>query len=239
MKRLLTYSLLFFITYLPLYAQSNLFESQVKLADVIIEGEILSQTSYWNKERTFIYTKNTIKVYKVFKGMATTETIDVLSIGGKVGEQLMTHSGIMLKEGDAGLFMVKQNLGQNDLVHGSFILYDKLQKKGFSATEGVFEHIEQDIYRKVAQITGESLHIKQATSLFYESTPSAGLRTEAINIESLIPAIVTAGTRTKLTINGSGFGATRGTNGNVLFLMPMQAEQCLQPCLAEGLISPN
>lgn len=217
MKRLLTYSLLFFITHLPLYAQSNLFETQVQLADVIVEGEILSQFSYWNKERTFIYTKNTVKVYKILKGTATTETIDVLSIGGQVGDQLMTHSGIMLKEGDAGLFMVKQNLEQNDLIHGSFILYDKLQKKGFSATEGVFEHIEQDIYSKVAQIMGKSLQIKQATSLFYETNSTANLRTEAINIESFIPATVTAGTRTKLTINGSGFGATRGTNGNVLF----------------------
>ncbi|TAH22194.1 MAG: PKD domain-containing protein [Cytophagales bacterium] len=216
MKRLL--SLLLVLTfYLPIFAQSGLFESQIQSADWVVEGEILLQRSYWNKEHTFIFTQNTVKVYKTLKGNITSETIEVVSIGGQVESQMMTHSGIMPKEGDAGLFMVKQNLQQNDLVHGSFVLYDKLQKKGFSTVAGVFEDIEQDLYKKVAMLTGSPLSVKNPNSVFYESKPKSSLRTEAINVESFIPATVTAGTRTKLTINGSGFGNTRGANGNVLF----------------------
>ncbi len=238
MKSLLFSLCITFIFYSSLCAQ-DLLPQQVSAADAIVEGEIVSQSSFWNPDRTFIYTKNTVRVYKVFKGSLPTETVDIVSLGGQVGDKLIKHSGIMPHVGDAGVFFAQQKSNQYEEVHGSFIIYDKLQKKGFSSTGTLYESVENEVYRKIKQATKADLQVKDNASLFYETKPKSNGRVEAINVESLVPATVTAGTRTKLTINGSGFGATRGTNGNVLFSDAATGGATLRAAFFAGVNQPD
>ena len=54
-----------------------------------------------------IYTTNTVKVHKVFKGQPL-ETVEVLTVGGSIGyEALMISHGLKLQKGNIGLFMLK------------------------------------------------------------------------------------------------------------------------------------
>jgi PKD repeat protein len=91
-----------------------------------------------------------------------------------------------------------------------------MQKKAFSAINGLYQNVENDLYGKIRQ-KGFFIQTKNANSLFYEKTAKSNARTEVVEVTSIFPITATAGTRTKMTITGSGFGANRGTNGNVLF----------------------
>lgn len=217
MKKLIPILAWFVLFFNGLYAQSDEFlQQQVQVADVVIEGEVIAQSSFWNPERTMIYTKNTVAIYKVFKGQVSSETLEIITMGGTVGDRMITHAGIMPREGDAGTFLVKKtNLGYEEL-NGTFILYDKLQKKAFSTFSGVYQSVENELYPRFRQ-QGLSVNVRKNESLFYDIKPKSNLRTEAIDVTSFFPTAATAGTRTKLTITGTGFGATRGANGNVLF----------------------
>ena len=37
----------------------------------IFEGEVISKLSYWNEDKSHIYTINVVNIYKVFKGIST------------------------------------------------------------------------------------------------------------------------------------------------------------------------
>ncbi|WP_143090897.1 PKD domain-containing protein [Thermoflexibacter ruber] len=234
MKKVLLGFLAFLAFHLAVYAQSSLLTEQVQQSDLIVEGKIIAQSSFWNPDRTLIYTKNTVEVYKVFKGNVSSENIDIVSIGGKVGDKMMTTASLMPQQGEIGLFLVKQKQKQNEMLTQGFVLYDVLQKKAFSATGFLFESVENDLYGVLKQQTGHSFQTKKSTSFFLEPKPrKSNARTESIEIESFVPATVTGGTRTKLTINGSGFGEQRGRNGNVYFSNAETGGSTLKPLIED------
>lgn len=74
-------------------------------ASIIVEGKVTGQRGFWNTAHTSIYTAKTITVYKVFKGTITGNQVEIVTLGGRVGDQML-----LVKDGDnlpvqgAGLF---------------------------------------------------------------------------------------------------------------------------------------
>lgn len=60
---------------------------QVGRATAIVEGRLATSRTFWNAAHTRIYTAYTVQVYKVFKGVITGPTIELLYFGGQVGSQ--------------------------------------------------------------------------------------------------------------------------------------------------------
>lgn len=60
---------------------------QVAAASTVIEGRVIASRAFWNSAHTTIYTANTVQVYKVFKGDVSGPTIEILTLGGRVGDQ--------------------------------------------------------------------------------------------------------------------------------------------------------
>ena len=198
-------------------------EKQIKNSGFIIEGEVLSKKSYWDKENKNIYTLSTVQVHKVFKGEIVT-IIDVVTPGGVVGlnAEIVTPS-LNLNINDIGVFMLHDN--NIELQHMS-----KRQYKPYSSALGFYKY---NLYKDVAA-NQFNKKVGITTSFYNElmsHTKTGYIDVTNFKVEkklsgynqsknSLIPSgitfsptILSAGTQEVLTINGSGFGSVKGKVG--------------------------
>ncbi|MFI5203370.1 MAG: hypothetical protein ACHQF2_02650, partial [Flavobacteriales bacterium] len=99
------------------YAQCSMYEvplaSRTQAAQTIFEGKVLSQTCFWNDAHNFIYTANTLEVYKVFKG-TTGNTVVLITEGGIIGnEKHVLEPSLELEPGETGVFFTENSLPLN------------------------------------------------------------------------------------------------------------------------------
>lgn len=227
----LTFLLLTFLISIPtIYAQVSLREvslkEQVDNSSLVAEGKVVAQRSFWDADHKLIYTANTVEVYKVFKGDVV-ETIEVLTVGGVVGlTALVSSHALKLHEGNIGVF----TLHNNDVPITTINRTDKKQFRAYSGVQGFYEYdlhnntvinkfsqrkgIQNSLYTDIMNITkgnykevasfnvlGEQKKFSQKNNLL----PPASI--------TFTPTTITAGTKSVLTINGTGFGATKGKVG--------------------------
>ncbi|MGH1386618.1 BspA family leucine-rich repeat surface protein [Kordia sp.] len=188
---------------------------RVHKASIIIEGEVISQQGYWDAKRQNIFTVNTIKPFKNFKGtLLNNSTIDVITMGGTVGlTRLDISNALKLNIGDVGLFILKDSpvsltKSGNFLttVEGTqgFIKYDLFDG---SANDGFkrYPSVEKQLYALLASKVGKNFSVLKKVNLFQNN------KNVQVNfISSYIPTIVNAGVSEVITIIGSGFGSTQG-----------------------------
>ncbi len=189
-------------------------------ADMVFEGIIVQRDALERKGSNLIFTKNTILLTKIWKGepKGETKTIELISEGGQTATQMtQTAENRFLYQNFAGVFFAKQTPNGLQILNGGALHYDKLNRKAASMNRDVFENIETDLYAKITENTGKNYRKLAENDLFLETKNKGNARTEAIEISSFVPTEVTGGTLMKLTINGSGFGAERGVEGNVYF----------------------
>ena len=80
-------------------------EQRVTNAQIIFEGRVISQTSFWNEKHTNIFTSNVVEVFKVFKGVLMGAKVEIITEGGTVGMQKESISHTLeLTVGDVGIF---------------------------------------------------------------------------------------------------------------------------------------
>ena len=201
-------------------------QQQIEKSSLVIEGEVISKKSFWDEGKNNIYTLNTIKVYKVFKGQVF-KTIDVITLGGVVGlhAEIVTPS-LNLTKSNIGVFTLEEN-SNIKLNSKSF----KKQFKPYSSAQGFYEY---SLYQNVASNPFKSL--KGISTSFYDKIMSytkknyidiahfnveekqllKARKVKGILIPSSItfsPSTISAGTKSVLTINGSGFGSIKGKVG--------------------------
>jgi hypothetical protein len=118
--------LLFFFGFLILsfnvIAQRTI-KDRVIDADLIVEGQVIEQHSFWDDKKDNIYTVNTIRVSKYFKGgQSLDDLIEVITRGGTVEDvsQLFTHN-LQLQVGQEGVFLCKSYYRQ-DIRSSSFFV---------------------------------------------------------------------------------------------------------------------
>src|SRR6476620_9662695 len=68
---------------------------KVSKASLIVEGKVTSKKSFWNDAHTMIFTANTIKVYKLFKGALSDKTIEIVTQGGSLGNSAVLVSDLL------------------------------------------------------------------------------------------------------------------------------------------------
>jgi hypothetical protein len=112
MKRNLTILIAILAAQLAALAQPRAFSipERTEGASLVVEGKIVHQTSYWNKDRTKMFTSNFVQVSKVFKGEKTPQTVEIVTRGGFVGDefQLLPHE-TEINAGEEGIFFLSPN----------------------------------------------------------------------------------------------------------------------------------
>ncbi len=186
------------------------YNQQLSFCDKIIEGKIVSQTSYVGQDGN-IYTSNSVEVYRVLKGNVGFD-FDFTTEGGVYGDkmQLVTPS-VQVSIGDYGLLVIKDELarGVNNLA-STFIPINEVNGSvlGFRGLES-----REEVYDEIARFTGSTTVEVRRISLDYpENQPNR----QTPVIDAVSPLVVTAGTKTIITITGQGFGAEQG-DGKVFF----------------------
>ena len=198
-------------------------QKRADMSGLIVEGKIINKKAKWNQDQSFIYTLNTVELYKSFKGDAPAKTIEIITEGGAVDLNMITASpSLELGMGETGVFLLTEHnlplLGESQVKNRyigvasvqSFIEYDLDEQKAYDYQE-TFGDIATSLYATLQDVTG--MPIKEINKVVLD--PWFGrirpLATPVITSFSL--DTVSAGTETLLTINGSNFGFARGSGG--------------------------
>jgi hypothetical protein len=196
--------------------------ARVQQAEAIFEGKVIAKKSFWNKQHNYIYTANTVEVYKIFKGNFTTDKTEIITPGGVVGDKaIVAEPALKLSRGETGIFFANFNHA-NLPVTGtimkplagpqSFIQYN-IAENSAADIFATYQGITSNLYKKIAALTKtnyQTVHPFNVDIASEESGRSAPV------VTNLNPLSLSAGTKTAVTISGSGFGATQG-NGHVSF----------------------
>jgi hypothetical protein len=194
---------------------STTIDQRVDESNLVIEGKIIATTPFRGEKVNLIYTNYEIEVFRIFKGDISTETIEMVSVGGKLGDEIVVATpSFEGRIGQVGIFMlttykgnVIDNSRPNLLVgvaeNASIINYHPFQQSIRDVFGEIFD-TRVKLYQRIAGITHQNDIIKivptaQKGSLLVPS------------ITSFTPTTVTAGTETLLTITGTAFGAAAGT----------------------------
>jgi len=200
-------------------------DEKISRSELIVEGKVTEQKSFWNPQHTMIYTSNTVEVYKLFKGAINISAIEILTVGGSVGTENITASDLLeLSEGNIGVFFCYSNTINLRSPSSGRLLYDV-----WSSSQGYFKYdaisltanapfvrindIENNLYRTLEEKTGRSY---QSLKPYKLEARASNNRIEAVSITSFSPTTVNAGatldpTNNVLTITGTGFGSPSGS----------------------------
>lgn len=199
---------------------------QIENASLVVEGKVIAKQSFWDADHKKIYTANTVDVFKVFKGKATS-TVEVITIGGTVGfDALMVFPSLKLQVGDIGMFTLNdttislttkaKNQNKQYIVYSSsqgfykYSLNKDVAINPFNKTQG----ISSVFYNKISNLTkSKYAEIKSFDINALQLKSAQNNKALAISISSFTPSTAEAGKKTVLTINGSGFGVTKGKVG--------------------------
>lgn len=63
-------------------------------ADIILTGKVTHKKAEWNFDKTRIYTRTTLKVDEYLKGSDSENTVEVICLGGEIGEigEIYSHT---------------------------------------------------------------------------------------------------------------------------------------------------
>ncbi|PNQ72746.1 hypothetical protein C1T31_09525 [Hanstruepera neustonica] len=200
-------------------------QEQIAKASKVVEGEVVMSESFWNDAQDNIYTRHRIQISKVFKGVSANE-IDIITLGGVVGlEAMVVSNALELDEGDMGVFILNDtpNSEFNRDNINSYIPYSDIQSfykysaelnlaaNIFKSYSGIINNFHQVITTELGRpytVISDS-PIDSNINAINANRSSSSLPV----ISSFSSYNTTAGTKTILTINGSGFGTEMPTVG--------------------------
>lgn len=187
---------------------------RVNASTLITEGKVIQIKSFWNADRTMIYTANTIAVSKVYKGMSQiySGTIEIITLGGTVNDKaIKVEPELELAMGEIGIFMLIQKDGQWVSESGpqGFIKIDKVDA---SASDIFNQYPPFSIYTNIENLTKQKAVVVNAgiTKIVFSAKRAAA------TISSISPKTINAGTTSTLTIKGTNFKSTIDTS-SVMF----------------------
>jgi len=94
---------------------SQSFQSKLKSltdgAGVVLTGKVIKQTSFWNTDRSRIYTEVTVQADEYLKGNFSDNTLSLKTLGGEVGNvgELYSHMPKFTNDEEVLLFVKKDN----------------------------------------------------------------------------------------------------------------------------------
>lgn len=183
-------------------------KERVDASTLIIEGAVSAKRAYWNQEGNMILTDNTVKISRIYKGSFTGSSLEVMTLGGVVGDKAVKVSPeLELEIGDIGIFMLIYKDGHWVAESGpqGFINIDK------------HTAIASDVFNTYPPFTIQSDVIGlsgQNPVLVNPSLTDISISTKraAPSISSISPSTISAGTSSILTIKGSNFNAAMDTS---------------------------
>jgi Secretion system C-terminal sorting domain/Matrixin/IPT/TIG domain len=194
-------------------------EKRMATAQLVFEGEVIHSSSYYGDNGN-IYTSHIVRIDKVIKGSPATTTLEIILEGGTVGDKsLWISHHLILGPKSSGVFFLNP-LG---VAHPAKLGQQRLAYDVYADSQGFIEYMAQPgatiavepfhVYRSIATDLYPLLGLSEAQAPMKHKPIPLRIAGGPI-IDSIRPLEVTAGTRTTLSIYGSGF---QDGKGSVLF----------------------
>lgn len=212
-------------------------------SDLIIEGKVTGQRSFWNSYHNMIYTASTVEVYKIFKGTLAATSIEILSEGGTVGlDKITVEPSLQIGIGETGIFTCEtvKHVKGNVVSRGGLPQYEAYASaQGFirynidNQTAADPFNVYTDIDNQVYSVVNPSGSYQEIRPFNFHSTQHINPNFAAVSISGFSPTTITAGTGTTITITGSGFGSTQGAgtvgfknadDGGATYITPLASQ---------------
>ncbi len=191
-------------------------EQRVDMSDVIAEGEVITQSSYFNEDRSLIYTSHLLKVSRYLSLNPTTEFIEVITEGGIVGNTMLkVEPELTINTGDKGIFFLEyfDNSNSYDEIvkfrgvaaNQSVLIYDKVEGNLIDAYFN-FTNAELQLIPLLEKLSGNSFKFTNGNG---QNNKNSGVPLPLPLVFPTITAITspsTAGTFTSVVITGNNFG---------------------------------
>ena len=192
-------------------------DQKINESEYIIEGEVIQQQSFKSKAKNKIFTLNTIKVLSVLKGNVS-QQINIVTAGGSVGKQMEFASSLLsLKKGQVGMFFLNKEMDLPDYTDVYTVFASAQGFYNYNLNEErvseVYNYYNFNAFYTLLQ-EDYNLKVKQLYHPFVWENNNNVNRLTVIN--NFSPLTVSAGIGNQITINGFGFGNTRGAS-KVLF----------------------
>ncbi|GAA4028363.1 hypothetical protein GCM10022409_10580 [Hymenobacter glaciei] len=195
-------------------------ELRVQLSSLVIEAEVRDAQSFWDAGHHRLFTRHRLQVFSVLKGQAADTTgLVLLTEGGRLGldQQILTNT-LQLVPGQRGVLFLAPAAWPG-LPGAGHLLTAVGSQQGFievNPTDGTaaepfrtYPALDAAFYQRLAGLTGQPRQLLQPLPVLRSAAKPAG--TLAPLVTGLSPLSLPAGVGAVLTINGSGFGSSRGT----------------------------
>jgi hypothetical protein len=190
----------------------------VQSSELMVRARVIERQSIWNTSKTKIYTVHHLLVLESYKGNPNAE-LTLITEGGDLPELSVEFSDrIDLFTGDEAVLLLNQIPGHwkglpsypNAFCVGTSLEGVFMVNPINRSVTDIFDRFNNidELKRSFQNISGETARI--FISELRNNLPETNGSTAA-TISTLSPTVITAGTKSILTINGTGFGATRGT----------------------------
>ena len=183
----------------------------------VVDGKVTGKTPLYGLDG-LIYTKYDFHIYSIYKGDEHLKEVSFISLGGTMeDEALVVCPSLHFDIGEEGIIGLRAHA--HDWIDGatmmpvsadySWIGIDRMSKRA----EDFLGRIHQldNLNKFIEEVSGNKV-LKVDAPGVSEDIPEV-----MITINSISPLITQAGRGQVVTVKGSGFGATRGGVGAVLF----------------------
>ncbi len=185
-------------------------QDRVNASSLIVEAVIGSKTSYWNTEKTMIYTSTTLHVSKVYKGSSLISggTLNVITLGGTIGNKaIKVEPEMETSTGEIGIFMLVNKAGNWVSESGPQGII-RIDKHTAVANDVFNTYPAFSIANTIKALTAiEPVLIDEWLTKIKIVTKRA-----TPTISSISPKTITAGTSSVLTVKGTNFLSSIDTN---------------------------
>lgn len=174
--------------------------SKLHRSALVVQGTVVSQEAFFGPDG-LIRTRHTLEVAHTFKGVSD-PTLEVITEGGVMGNTLqVVQPSVQLRGQRTVLLFLNEADGGTWTPDRVFPISDNV----------VQNHAMNDLYRWLDKELGTD-HAPLFNHVPHDRTASQTIP----SIASISPPVVSAGTRTAITISGQGFG-TEQAAGRVAF----------------------
>lgn len=245
MKRFLMPLMGMMVLLLPFLSQAQYaltpisLDQRINNSDLIIEAEVMESVSFINNLDQHIYTANHLKVYKIFKGFASTAQVTLISPGGIVGDiGESVCPSIDLNTGTIGTFFLYQSDMTSEVFTKAY--------QPFSGPQGCIyydleSNIGSDVFNEYNSLENIYQKIELTTNQNFIAVTPLNLPTQKSNkavkpvISSISPISVAAGIGDEIEIRGENFGNSKGI-GKVSFLNASTGNPFVEPVSSQYLL---
>lgn len=198
---------------------------KTRAATYIFEGKVTTQHSFWNKEKSLIYTAHNIELHKNLKA-SLPKIITLITLGGQVGETIaVIEPSLKLMVGDYGLFFADDSAITIDNLSSEkatetllqtyggqqgFIRYDLYTQIAHSHFSN-YSNIPTQLYEPITKQLKRKIKVIKDTPFDKNSIKNNGNKSFiAPIVGTIVPQTVVAGTGQVLTVTGTDFGTFSG-----------------------------